>query len=176
VLKNFIHIAVAAALGLTSLTAAANDGRWQQHTRVMMEGAIFDSPCSLMSQSRSQSIHLAAHRPQKAGEKAVPFNIQLQDCVLKHHQAGLPDWHLFAATFEKEGDSRLLALRAGEPGPALAIADAAGHVAQAGVPLAADELNDSNRTLHFTLLPLNPARQASDQQALSVIHLRLNYF
>jgi type 1 fimbria pilin len=159
-------INITAALGLMLLCATAAAGKNHEATRVFMEGNILDSPCSIGSDSASQSIRLGGSR------KA--FSIQLRDCDVEHHDARLPDWRQFIATFDGEAEDDVT-VRDAQQGMALAVTDAKGRVAQADVPLAPDELINGNHTLHFRLQP-SAHRLKGKGVVRSVLHFRLNYF
>lgn len=161
-------INITAALGLTLLcaTAAVAAGKNHEATRVFMEGNILDSPCSIGSDSASQSIRL--------GGSHKAFSIQLRDCDVEHHDARLPDWRQFIATFDGNADDDVT-VRDAQQGMALAVTDVKGRVAQADVPLAPDELTHGNHTLHFRLQP-SAHRLNEKGAARSVLHFRLNYF
>lgn len=161
-----INISVALGLTLLCATAAVADGKNHEATRVFMEGNILDSPCSIGSGSASQSIRLGGSR------KA--FSIQLRDCDVEHHDARLPGWRQFIATFDGDAQDDVT-VRGAEQGTALAVTDVKGRVAQADVPLASDELINGNHTLHFRLQP-SAHRLKEKGLARSVLHFRLNYF
>ena len=160
-------INITAALGLLLLCATAAAGKTQDAARVYMEGNILDSPCSIGSDSASQSIRL--------GGSHKAFSIQLRDCDVEHHDARLPDWRQFIATFDGDAGSNDVTVRGAQQEMALAVTDAKGHVAHADEPLAPDELTHGNRTLHFRLQP-SAHRLKEKGAARSVLHFRLNYF
>lgn len=162
-----INISVALGLTLLCATAAVAAGKSHEATRVFMEGNILDSPCSIGSDSASQSIRL--------GGSHKAFSIQLRDCDVEHHDARLPDWRQFIATFDGDAGSDDVTVRTAQQEMVLAVTDAKGRVARADEPLAPDELTNGNRTLHFRLQP--SARRLKEKGAArSVLHFRLNYF
>lgn len=161
-----INITAALGVALLCATAAVAASKTQDVTRVYMEGNILDSPCSIGSGSASQSIRLGGSR------KA--FSIQLKDCDVEHHDARLPDWRQFIATFDGDADDDVT-VRGAQQEMALAVTDAKGRVARADVPLIPDELTHGNRTLHFRLQS-SAHRLKGKGAARSVLHFRLNYF
>ncbi|MFS7159979.1 fimbrial protein [Serratia proteamaculans] len=121
-----------------------------------MQGSIVDVPCAIAVSSRDQAIDLAVlpvGQIMRDGQGPVsPFSIQLVNCSLQQMRAGRPDWTQFRVTFAGEvTDSALFGISGHSQGVGIQITDAAGNVAQSGVPMPPGALVPGEKRLDYSL-------------------------
>ncbi|MFS7367939.1 fimbrial protein [Serratia proteamaculans] len=121
-----------------------------------MQGSIVDVPCVIAVNSREQTIDLAvlpvgAVMRDGRGPASL-FSIQLVNCTLQPQLPGHGNWARFRVTFVGDvTDSALFGSAGQAEGIGLQITDAAGNVAQSGVPMPAAELASGEMRLDYRL-------------------------
>jgi type 1 fimbria pilin len=123
---------------------------------VNMQGSIVDVPCAIAVSSRDQSIDLAVlpiGQMMRDGQGPEnPFSIQLVNCSLQQMRPGRADWTQFRVTFAGDVTDRALFGVSGHVGGVgIQITDAAGHVAQSGVPMPPGALAPGDMRLDYHL-------------------------
>lgn len=124
--------------------------------RVNMQGSIVDVPCVIAVDSREQTIDLSVlsagsviHDGQ--GPTSL-FSIQLVNCTLPPQLPGHSDQARFRVTFVGDMTDGALFGSAGQAGGiGIQITDAAGNVAQSGVPMPTGELVSGDMRLDYRL-------------------------
>ncbi|WP_158784159.1 fimbrial protein [Pantoea sp. BAV 3049] len=152
----------------------------KEHTHVIMDGRILDTPCSIAPDSRDQTISVGSTPvgviARQGQGQSVPFHIHLKDCVLRRTDTRLPDWNKFAITFDGEADGDNFAVSGDARGVALQVTDKKGNVARPGEALEAGMLNEGDQELHFALRVVSNNKPLRKGTFWSVVHFRINYF
>jgi type 1 fimbria pilin len=121
-----------------------------------MRGTIVDVPCAIAVSSRDQTLDLAVlpiGQMMRDGQGPVStFSIQLINCTLQPIRIGRADWSQFRVTFAGTvTDNALFGLSGSGQGAGIQITDAAGNVAQSGVPMPPGALVPGETRLDYRL-------------------------
>jgi type 1 fimbria pilin len=150
------------------------------NTRVYLAGDILDTPCTIDSGSREQTISmgkipLGVIARDGVGQ-AIPFSIQLKDCDLARVDHRLPDWKGVRIIFGGISDGRDFSIRGTAAGVALRITDAEGHIAAPGTPLPSSPLMTGDQSLNFTMQLVSDHKPLRKGEYHAVIQFGLSYF
>lgn len=149
-------------------------------THVSLEGNILDTPCSIDPGSRDQTISMGSTPvgviARDGAGQAIPFSIQLKDCVLARFDHRLSDWQGVQVIFSGISDGHDFFVRGSAEGVALRILDADGVVAVPGNPLPPSQLMEGNRALHFRMQLVSNHKPLKKGEYHAVIQFGLNYF
>ncbi|BBO61004.1 PAP fimbrial minor pilin protein precursor [Serratia marcescens] len=165
-----------ALLGFSSQAISASQG-WG---RVNMQGAILDTACAIATESREQTINMEmvpfADIIRDGQGRAVPFSIELVNCVLERADKTLPDWKQFQVTFDGFADGELFGVKGEASGIALRITDAAGNIARPGAPMPPMNIIPGSYRLNYamTLIGNNQPLKAGDY--FSAVRFKMDYY
>jgi len=148
--------------------------------RVIVEGRILDTPCTIDPGSQEQTIRMGATPvgiiARDGAGQPVPFTVRLRDCVLQRFDRRLPDWQGLSITFDGVSDGEDFAANGAAGGVALRISDADGHRAVPGKPLPGMQLVQGDQALAFTLQLVSNHRPLVKGEYHAVIHFGISYF
>lgn len=156
---------------------AANQGQG----RVFLQGAIVDVPCAIAVSSRDQAVDLAVlpmGQIMRDGQGPNrPFSIQLVNCSLQQMRPGRSDWAQFQVTFAGDvADNALFGIAGQAQGVGIQITDAAGNVAQPGVPMPPGALASGNTRLDYNLRLVGAHRILRTGAYRTTVRFKMDYY
>lgn len=148
--------------------------------RVKMQGAIVDAACTISTESREQIIDLGILpilkiSRDKQGVKK-PFSIKLENCVLTRPNPTLSDWKKFQVTFDGQAKGLLFELQGEAVGVALKITNAAGHVAEPGLPLPQEDIPPEEMRLNYFITLVANEQPLRAGTYFTSVRFKLDYF
>ncbi len=148
--------------------------------RVNMQGAIIDTACAIATESREQIIHMdnfpISDIARDGQGKAVPFSIELVNCVLERADKSLPNWKQFQITFDGQADGNMFGVSGDISGLALKIIDSEGHVASPGVPLPARDITPGSYRLNYTMALISNRQPLRAGHYFSSVRFKMDYY
>lgn len=174
---NKIVLVAAVAFGMSSVAYAADQG----HGKITFAGSIIDAPCSINPESIDQTIELGQISKvalQKDG-KSTPrnFSIDLENCVFEGDTAKNKVTVTFTG-MQTAANNGLLGITGTAKGASVAIVDGSGQIVQLGKASKAQELQNGNNTLPFSVYMQGDGEKAviteGDFQAVADFTLAYN--
>lgn len=146
---KFAKIALVVGMGLAGLNIAhaADEG----HGTITFTGSIIDAPCSITPDTIDQTVNLGqvanAALANKGTSTPIPFNIDLENCVLD------ATGNKVAVTFSgmaDANDTTMLGLSGTATGAGIVIADQSGAPIELGTATDAMMLQDGSNSMQFS--------------------------
>lgn len=146
--------------------------------RVNMQGSIIDTACAIAVESREQTIDMEsvplADIIRDGQGRSKPFSITLVNCITERPEK--EDWKQFQVTFDGDVDGNLFGIRGEASGVALKITDAAGNIAEPGIPLPGDNIHPGSMTLNYNLKLVANSHALKAGDYFSFVRFKLDYF
>lgn len=154
-------------------------GKDQGHGQVILGGSIIETPCSIDTQSRDQSIDMNATPISVIARDGQgdthTFSINLVNCDLAQLDANRPDWRFFRVSFDGAEDKGLFALGGNAHGVALKLTDEFGHIARPGVPLPSGNLISGSQKLNYNLRLVGNEQVLKTGDFRTVLRFKIDY-
>ncbi|MFC0228817.1 fimbrial protein [Serratia aquatilis] len=146
---------------------------------VSMEGAIFDTPCTIDVGDQNQTVVVDTLTIEELAYKgqgpAQAFAIRLVDCLLPRPDLGQRDRQRFVMMFDGERDREHFGVAGTAQGVALRIQDARGQVAMPGETLPVAFM-PGDPTLHYRVSLVASRMPLRAGEYYSAIRFRMDYY
>ncbi|MFT4291100.1 fimbrial protein [Enterobacter sp.] len=148
---------------------------------VLIQGAVFYTPCAIDLDSRDQTIDMGDTPVSEIATKGYgptrEFSVRLINCLMLpkpgHNQY---DSEYYQITFEPMTGSERFAIRGEAQGIELAIHDTEGYRAQPGVAFPAKEVTAGSMNLNFSLQLVSNGQPLKAGDYQSLIRFRMDYY
>lgn len=168
---NKTVLAIVVALGMSSVAHAANQGQG----KVIFNGAIVDSPCSIHPESEQQTVELGqiSNAALKDGGKSTPrnFSIALENCALDAKNKV----SLTFTGMESKAGNGLLGITGTAEGASVVITSGDGAQIALGEATKEQQLQDGNNTLNFSAYVQGDGADVTEGEFQSVADFTLAY-
>ncbi|HFF8948028.1 fimbrial protein [Serratia marcescens] len=177
--RNKITLAACLLFTLTGFSSAANSAP-QGQGRVNMQGAIIDTACAIATESREQIINMditpISEIARDGKGRAVPFSIELINCVLERPGKKQPSWSQFQITFDGKAEGDLFSVNGDISGVGLRIADSAGNIAVPGTPLPLRDIIPGSYQLNYGITLLSNKQPLKAGSYFSSVRFKMDYY
>ncbi|MCX8986044.1 fimbrial protein [Citrobacter portucalensis] len=146
--------------------------------RVNMQGAIIDTACAIVVNSREQTIDMGvlslSDFIRDGHGHSRPFSIDLVNCITE--RPGKKGWKKFQVTFDGESNGKLFCVNGDASGVALQIIDTQGNVAIPGKAMPSMDIIPGDNKMGYVMRLVTNNQTLKSGYYLSSIRFKLDYF